>query len=751
MPNHVYRRDLMGEAKLSDYSDVVAGDWGTYELVYTAGTFGIDDMGGVRVAFRTVSDMTALQTTDPTAPGYVTVEASNGAPLEIDFSARRHYRPWGKCLQVRCLQFLSPGDTLTFRFGDQRKGSPGVRMQTNCEEKFSFRVTVDPYAASDFIALPEDKQQSIKIVPGAPALWKAQLPTLRNVGDEFRLIVKCEDKWGNPTDQFSGSVELKASSAISGLPETVSVAPSDFASVINGLSVTEPGTYRVDVLVDGKKVATSNPLRIQTASPFGHYWADMHGQSGETIGTGSIREYMDFAKYRSFLDISGHQGNDFQIDDAFWAEINELSAEYEEEGKFIFLPGYEWSGNTGMGGDHNVWYRHEGQPIYRSSRALINETTFPETDCHDLSDLYKAMENHEAIVVPHVGGRFADVSHGHDPRVEHSVEVHSSWGTFDWIVHDSMKLGYRIGIVGASDGHKCRPGASYPGDGKFGSYGGLTCHLLPELTRDCLFDQFARRHHYATTGSRLFMAAEAHFQNEAQIYDRAPGIGDETTFGATKAIMGDIVKTQDTQFDFTLDLSTQSPVERIDLYNGTTLSETYRPYEAADLGRRIRVICKGQKTRGRQRLVSWNGEASVEGAKITRIAPCNYYHPEKLPKQISDTVVTWDGVTTGGFTAVDIWLDDVTEDAVLKVKTNHADLETKIHEIGLDGETVECGGLDITLGVTRLPEEMSETEVSLTRSFDVQPTGDTAVYARVTTEDGHVAWSSPIYVFREES
>jgi hypothetical protein len=101
-------------------------------------------------------------------------------------------------------------------------------------------------------------------------------------------------------------------------------------------------------------------------------------------------------------------------------------------------------------------------------------------------DLFAALKGEVVLVVPHVVGCFADVSYARDATLEPSVEMHSFWGTFDWILHDSLRMGYRFGIVAGSEGHKGRPGASYPGDAKFGSYGGLTCHLMPELTRDAL-------------------------------------------------------------------------------------------------------------------------------------------------------------------------------------------------------------------------------------------------------------------------
>ena len=73
----------------------------------------------------------------------------------------------------------------------------------------------------------------------------------------------------------------------------------------------------------------------------------MHGQSEETIGTNSARQYFEFARDRAFVDVAGHQGNDFQITKDFWSTLSELTAEFDESGHFVTLPGYEWSGEYG--------------------------------------------------------------------------------------------------------------------------------------------------------------------------------------------------------------------------------------------------------------------------------------------------------------------------------------------------------------------------------------------------------------------
>ena len=114
------------------------------------------------------------------------------------------------------------------------------------------------------------------------------------------------------------------------------------------------------------------------------------------------------------------------------------------------------------------------------------------------------------MVIAHVGGRYADIKYAHDGRLERTVEVHSTWGTFEWLLHDAFDKGYRVGVVCHSDDHKGRPGATRPGASTFGAIGGLTCYFMPELTRDALFDALRQRRHYGTTGTRLFLDLRRH-------------------------------------------------------------------------------------------------------------------------------------------------------------------------------------------------------------------------------------------------
>ena len=197
MPFSTYLPEQMGGITLSPAGPFIAGAHVELTLVYTAGTFGIDDTGMVKISWRTTSDMSKPQFDKPQAANFTTVEASNGAKLEVWFD-RLNVRPFANTLLIRVGRgYLRAGDTLTVRLGDRRQGSPGFRLQTNVEANVELRTSVDAFATYEFCELPV--QPAFDLVPGPAASWKAILPSLALVGEPFRLAVVAEDKWGNPT------------------------------------------------------------------------------------------------------------------------------------------------------------------------------------------------------------------------------------------------------------------------------------------------------------------------------------------------------------------------------------------------------------------------------------------------------------------------------------------------------------------------------------------------------------------------
>ena len=745
MPHSTYLPEKMGSASVEPSGAFEAGSYQEFILTYTAGYFGIDDTGSLKIVHRFASDMGRPQFDNPSAPNFVTVEASNGAVLHVEYDIKRNIRPWDKTLYIKVVRgFLREGDRIVVRFGDRRQGSPGMRIQTFCEHTFEFKVLVDAIATYNYVELP--RQPEIAIVPGPPVLYKAILPSLRRRGGRFRLCLKGEDRWGNPSNQCDQTFDLRANMPVAGLPESIQFESGAFARIIDDLAVESAGDLVIELVdAEGAVAARSNPCRFVDEAALLPYWGDLHGQSEETIGTNSARDFYEFARDRAFLDICVHQGNDFQITTEFWHHLNELSAEFTEDGRFIVFPGWEWSGNTGLGGDRNVLHMHEGRQIHRSSHALVDDLSDIDSDANSARDLFEALEGEDCTVFAHIGGRYADIRIAHDERIEKSVEVHSAWGTFEWLIEDAFEQGYRVGILSNSDGHKGRPGASHPGSTRFGAYGGLSCILAPEFTRAGIMEGLRKRHHYGTTGNRVILDTRVVFDQPATLFSDDPRLGDVTSEPVAQAMMGDILHTDDGEVSFVIVVHSAAPIERIDIRNALETLEVYRPYGEQDLGKRIRVIWEGSEYRGRGRETIWDGSARLEGNAFEAPLPINRYNLDKRFEQAAPERLEWQALTTGGFGGFEALLRDA-KAGTLQIDTALIQERIDIADIGYDELIFENGGIDRRIRVFRLPDTNPHRSLRIERRLALDAARDDAFYVRVTFEDGHYAWSSPIYL-----
>ena len=93
-----------------------------------------------------------------------------------------------------------------------------------------------------------------------------------------------------------------------------------------------------------------------------------------------------------------------------------------------------------------------------------------------------------------------------------------------------------------------------------------------------------------------------------------------------------------------------------------------------------------------------------------------------------------------------MWLDEVDERGVLRLRTSEVDADLELAGIGLDDVRIDAGGLYKAVRVFRLPEENTTRSMTLSRRVRRREGADTRLYACVTLEDGHQAWPSPIYL-----
>ena len=101
-PNPLQER--VGTAEISRTEPVVAGSFVDFTITYTAGYFGIDDTGSIKICTRFATDMGRPQFAAPDQPNYVSIVASNGATLEYRYEVKGYVRPWDKTLYIKVVK-----------------------------------------------------------------------------------------------------------------------------------------------------------------------------------------------------------------------------------------------------------------------------------------------------------------------------------------------------------------------------------------------------------------------------------------------------------------------------------------------------------------------------------------------------------------------------------------------------------------------------------------------------------------------
>ena len=350
-------------------------------------------------------------------------------------------------------------------------------------------------------------------------------------------------------------------------------------------------------------------------------------------------------------------------------------------------------------------------PLTRKSPDMSDEAT----DAHNAHGLFEKLQGEDCVVFAHCGGRYADINFAHDRRLETAIEIHSAWGTFEWLLQDAFANNYRIGIVGNSDGHKGRPGASYPGASFFGAYGGLTCYLAEELTRNGIFEAIRQRHHYATTGARLILETAATVPKGAELFLRDPDVGPAESVAASRLIMGDIARVPGREVTFSVSVKGSAPIERLEIFDGPQQIETIRTYTPDNLGARLRVVYQGAEYRGRARTTTWDGNLKLTGNGITRYRMFNNWNLDRGFRLIDPQHAEWQAVTTGNFGGFDLWLEEA-DAGRIRIETPHVSEEIELTDIQSDENIYAAGGLERALRVFRLPDVLDRKRIDIRTS-----------------------------------
>jgi len=705
-------RRRYGTITLEPQDNIVAGTYGSWTVTYTVGGVGMDDGARLKLAANSTSDWGPPQFDDAEADNYCTVETDGDACVEGRYDTQGHVRPFRNVIEVSVFDgTLKEGETITITLGARGEGCLGLVMQSFPERDFRLIGLVDAFETGEFVELPDEL--TVDIVGGRARGLHAVAPSHTTPDDEFEVAVRGVDYWGNVADGYAGTVSVEAG----GGEELATVEVVDGVAEVD-VSLEESGVDRLTVVdADRDLRTTTNPV-VCTADADGRiYWGDIHGQSGETVGTGTAQEYLEFARDSAFLDFASHAGNDFQITPEFWATLRESIREFNDPGEFVTFLCYEWSANTPNGGDHNVYFRGDEETIHRSSLWQVDDGTDRGRGTYPVEALYEAYAGRDdVLIVPHRGGRPAtlDVS---DPDLTPFVEILSVWGIFEWYGQEALERGYDVGFVAGSDDHTGRPGASHPtneADWSFPIKGGLMATRADDLSRPSLWDAFTGRRVYGTTGARILLDVRV----------------------AGGRMGGDVTVTGTPEIDVTVHGT--APIREVELLRGSEQVATRSFVEGTDL---VEVAWTGARSTDRHKVQDWSGGLGLDRGRIAAVSEVGFDHPDAGVRRQRDTSLRWEASTAGNTQALRLDLD-APEDATMTIATKPVTTAVRLEDLP---HSVEAGPVGRRLTIRRTG---SSTQLDADTTFrdDDAPVGKQPYYVRVTQEDGEMAWSSPVFV-----
>ncbi len=727
----------VGSAHLVNPDPVIAGQFGTWQLVFTVGPDGLDTGGIVRIGTDSDTDWGLPQLHDPTAAEYLTVTPPSDAEVATQVP------DLVTVLVINTGRPLTEGEQFTVTYGDQSRGGPGSRSQTFIEPRRYFWIEVDTKGSGNFI--PISTLPELPIIGGEAIRLVAIAPSNAVAGEDFRISIKAEDRWGNPASQYRGTVNISGAGIALDTDQVTFDEASNGVIWIDGCRITEPGEHRLNVQDDDNGLTSqSNPIvATEDAPDYRLYWGDPHG--GQVVDAHKIGDFFKYARDVAGIHFAGFQRNDPAITNAAYDVQQQAEREHYTPGRFVPLPGYEWSATTPRGGHHNVYFRRFDQQLRRSAHADHLEQSDIDTDLPHVLEMHAEFRYHDIVVTPHVGGIAADLQY-HEPQIEPALEITSTHGQFEWFLKESLERKYKMGFVGGSDCYTGRPGDDQPGF-QLRRYqkAGLTGIYAEDLTLDGILNAMKARRVYATSGVRIVAAvsADGHFMGSEYSSPDHPEI--------SVKILAD------------------GPLERVELFRGLDLihSEELSPGATPN---RIRVTWEGASRETSYSGVVWEGGVNVADGTITNVEKIRFDSPRSHLSVSTDKSVAWKSWTCGYRSGLLIDIDGTPDTAIELALTSDVIASSQYSDHGKDGarritfatadrlhipttlgsladgpKIVDLGQLDRKATIEQAPQPgPTRTEFTFT---DKNPTpGINPYWVRVTQTNQEKAWTSPVFL-----
>lgn len=524
-------------------SAVASSHW-RFTLVFEVGPPGIAEGGSLFFLADPFWHWSTAQSEDAKAPGFLSARlrtsdadaspASPAAARLVPGAAPGAFRIEGRALVA--------GEQIELVYG---AGPAGARVDRYAERGAPLRIGLDANADGVRAWLPEPVR--VDVVAAAPETLVAFGPAQVAPGQSFELSLALVDRMGNRAPWPSPSTTRPDGGPTESAPATAAAAGLEDAS--REIRVESSLAARLaparGLGAHPIRASGSAPLRIAQVAPLEEgplrlrvrmleageqrfeadlppimvregatrlLWADLHGHSAWSDGSGTPDDYYRYAREVARLDAVALTDHDHWGLDALderpdrLAELLDLANRLDEPGRFVTLPGYEWT--SWLHGHRHVLSFDETLPFFSSLD--------PASDRPD--ELWAGLRGRRVLTFAHHSAGEPVATNWHfapDPELEPVTEIASVHGMSEasdapapiggavegHFVRDVLRHGARLGFIGSGDSHDGHPGLAELAGGQ----GGLAGLFVESFDRIGVQRALAARRTFATNGIRPWL------------------------------------------------------------------------------------------------------------------------------------------------------------------------------------------------------------------------------------------------------
>src|SRR3989339_1727418 len=429
---------------------------------------------------------------------------------------------------------LKAGEKIAVRFGDRRRGGPGIRAS---------------YQQATGALVPVSRLEENKLLPASPVIHLASQdfkvlrchlsPTFRK-NTPVKLVIVAEDAYGNRCEGFHGEIRVLNSGISKGLPGKIQLNPADKGRKEFSFMPEAEGSFRICCEYKGLPAMSNPSAELDASFPYNLYFGEIHAHSSLSYDAGgSVDGLYRYARDTAVLDFAattdhavgiknmrGYAAHRYSLPffdmadmPGRWKTICAVTKQFNKPGKFAAFPAFEFT-PAGLKGHRNIYFLQDYPEMVNAPAGWDGRS--------DVLNPY--LKKHPALVIPHhppitwdcavhdkrtpeiadEGLEYADVPAKYQPV----VEIYSKHGCSEYFgnprplkgqilghfVRDLLEQGHKFGFIAGSDTHLANPGSSLIMSGPnitLQYRSGLAAVWAKELTRESLREAVFNRRTFA--------------------------------------------------------------------------------------------------------------------------------------------------------------------------------------------------------------------------------------------------------------